>query len=52
MKQYPKYKDSKIPWIGDVPEHWKTKRLEEDAAFLPGMAGAIMLLEVSIMTSR
>ena len=22
MKQYPKYKDSKISWIGDVPEHW------------------------------
>ena len=27
MKQYPKYKDSKIPWIDDVPEHGKTKRL-------------------------
>lgn len=29
--------------------NWKAKRLEEDAAFLPGMAGAIMLLEVSRM---
>ena len=29
--------------------NWKTKRLEEDAAFLPGMAGAMMLLEVSRM---
>ena len=26
MKQYPKYKDSKIPWIGDVPEHWEKRR--------------------------
>lgn len=28
MKQYPKYKDSKISWIGDVPEHWKISRLK------------------------
>lgn len=28
MKQYPKYKDSKIPWIGDVPEHWNVLRLK------------------------
>ena len=28
MKQYPKYKDSKISWIGDVPEHWETSRLK------------------------
>ena len=27
MKQYPKYKASKISWIGDVPEHWENKRL-------------------------
>ena len=27
---------------------WKKKRLKEDAAFLPGMAGAIFLLEVII----
>ena len=22
MKKYPKYKDSGIEWIGDIPEHW------------------------------
>ena len=27
MKQYPKYKDSKISWLGDVPEHWKYKKI-------------------------
>ena len=27
---------------------WKKKRLKEDAEFLPGMAGAIFLLEVII----
>ena len=25
---------------------WKNKRLKEDAAFLPGMAGALFLFEV------
>ncbi len=23
MKPYPKYKNSNIPWLGDVPEHWE-----------------------------
>ena len=27
MKQYPKYKNSKIFWIGDVPEHWELKKI-------------------------
>jgi len=28
MKRYNKYKPSGIEWIGDIPEHWKTKRLK------------------------
>lgn len=24
---YPKYKDSGVPWLGEVPEHWEVKRL-------------------------
>ena len=28
MKPYPKYKDSGIEWIGEVPEHWGLKRLK------------------------
>ncbi len=27
MKKYPKYKDSGIPWIGEIPAHWEVKRL-------------------------
>lgn len=27
MKKYARYKDSGISWIGDVPEHWETKRV-------------------------
>lgn len=28
MKQYPKYKESGIQWIGQVPEHWKVSKLK------------------------
>lgn len=28
MKQYPKYKDSGIEWIGEIPEGWGVKRLK------------------------
>lgn len=27
MKRYPKYKDSGIQWLGQIPEHWETKQL-------------------------
>jgi len=26
LKPYPAYKDSGIPWLGQVPEHWEVKR--------------------------
>ncbi len=25
--KYPKYKDSGVEWLGEVPEHWETRRL-------------------------
>ena len=25
LKPYPKYRDSGVPWLGDVPEHWEVK---------------------------
>ena len=28
MKRYPKYKDSGIEWIGEIPEHWEVKNLK------------------------
>ncbi len=28
MKRYPKYKDSGIEWLGEVPEGWEVKRLK------------------------
>lgn len=29
MKRYPKYKDSGIQWLGQIPEHWETKKIVE-----------------------
>lgn len=26
LPRYPKYKDSGVEWLGEVPEHWETKR--------------------------
>jgi len=28
LKPYKKYKDSGIPWIGEIPEHWEVKKLK------------------------
>ncbi|MBA3018664.1 MAG: hypothetical protein FP811_11075, partial [Desulfobacteraceae bacterium] len=36
MKLYPKYKDSGIEWIGEVPEHWSALRLKWVCNFLYG----------------
>ena len=26
LKPYPAMKDSGVPWLGEVPEHWEVKR--------------------------
>ena len=28
LKPYPAYKDSRIAWLGEVPEHWQVRRLK------------------------
>ncbi len=28
--RYPKYKDSGVEWLGEVPEHWEVKRLKHN----------------------
>lgn len=33
--RYEKYKDSGIAWIGNIPEHWKVKRLKNVSDFNP-----------------
>ncbi len=32
-RAYPRYKDSGIPWPGEVPEHWEIRRLKTVASF-------------------
>ena len=32
LPPYPKYKSSRVEWIGDVPEHWEVKRLKYSAS--------------------
>ena len=27
LKPYPAMKDSGVPWLGEVPEHWEVRRL-------------------------
>lgn len=28
LRRYPRMKDSGVPWLGDVPEHWEAARLK------------------------
>jgi len=32
--RYPKYKDSGVDWLGEVPEHWEVKRLKHSLRLL------------------
>lgn len=34
-KPYPKYKDSGVPWLGKVPEHWEVRPLKRIARLNP-----------------
>ena len=50
--RYPKYRDSGVAWLGEVPEHWEIKRFkrifrERDAR---SVAGEELLLSVSSYT--
>jgi type I restriction enzyme, S subunit len=36
VKPYPSYEPSKMPWLGDVPSHWKVERLRFRATLNPG----------------
>lgn len=38
MQRYEKYKDSGIEWIGEIPEHWETKRFAFLFSFSRGLS--------------
>ena len=33
LKPYPAMKNSGVPWLGEVPEHWEVQRLQNAASF-------------------
>lgn len=38
--RYPKYRDSGVEWLGDVPEHWEVRRLRQIGPLLKGCGGS------------
>ena len=34
LRPYPAYRDSGVPWLGDVPQHWAVERLKSRAAHI------------------
>jgi hypothetical protein len=36
LKPYPEYKESGLPWVGRMPEHWDVRRLKHLARFQSG----------------
>jgi type I restriction enzyme, S subunit len=38
--RYPKYKDSGVEWLGEVPEHWEVRRLRQIGPLLKGSGGS------------
>lgn len=49
LKPYPEYKDSGVPWLGDVPKHWEILRAKHvfKAIDIPSKDGTEELLSVS-----
>jgi len=38
LKPYPAYKDSGVPWLGELPEHWEIQKLKHLTHFYNGLA--------------
>lgn len=36
INPYPAYKDSGVPWLGEVPEHWEVRKLKYAVSFSGG----------------
>lgn len=44
-KCYEKYKDSGIAWIGEIPEHWSVKRLNDIGKYRKGPFGSALKVD-------
>ena len=42
---YPKYKDSGVEWLGDIPEHWNVKKLKYICNVQTGDKDTIMAVD-------
>ena len=38
MRAYPRYRDSGVEWLGEVPEHWEARRLKDVGRLIAGAA--------------
>ena len=36
LERYPAYKDSGVEWLGEIPEHWETKKMKYITKFVSG----------------
>ena len=47
LKPYPEYKDSGLPWLGEIPKHWDAVCLKQVAQVGPSKSEARGLLEAN-----
>lgn len=57
LNSYPAYKDSGVPWLGEVPEHWAVRRFkyllrERDARSVDGSEQLLRVSQYTGVTER
>jgi len=40
LKPYPSYKDSGVPWLGEIPAHWSQRPLKHWVTINKGIGSA------------
>ncbi|NPV58628.1 MAG: restriction endonuclease subunit S [Actinobacteria bacterium] len=48
FKPYPKYKDSGIDWLGEIPEHWDLRRMKYISCIQPGKSKLRKLGDIEV----
>lgn len=57
LTPYPSYKDSGLPWLGEIPEHWNVRRFkyilkEQDARSVDGSEQLLRVSQYTGVTER
>ena len=47
--RYPEYKDSGVPWLGEIPSHWQVNRLKNEITFNDETLGDTTDLDYEIL---